>query len=145
MPCLVEHGPWCSWEWCWNTCHWFMSWDKNFNRFCVCSIMSDSLPPMDCSQPGSSVHGVFQARILEWNVVSSGVAYYPRASPWCGDWTPISLVSCIGRQILYHYHHLGSPLIGFNIICFCMMSKLNFFWHRFDSALTMQKCNKQDN
>ena len=28
--------------------------------------MSDSCEPMDCSLPGSSVHGIFQARILEW-------------------------------------------------------------------------------
>ena len=27
--------------------------------------------PMDCSPPGSSVHGIFQARILEWMVISS--------------------------------------------------------------------------
>ena len=30
-----------------------------------CSVMSDSLQPMDCSPPGSSVHGILQARILE--------------------------------------------------------------------------------
>ena len=29
-------------------------------------VVSDSLRPMDCSPPGSSVHGIFQARILEW-------------------------------------------------------------------------------
>ena len=29
------------------------------------SVMSDSCVPMDCSQPGSSVHGISQARILE--------------------------------------------------------------------------------
>ena len=28
--------------------------------------MSDSCDPMDCSPPGSSVHGILQARILEW-------------------------------------------------------------------------------
>ena len=30
--------------------------------------------PMDCSPPGSSVHGIFQARVLEWgaNAVSAG-------------------------------------------------------------------------
>ena len=28
--------------------------------------MSDLCSPMDCSLPGSSVHGIFQARILEW-------------------------------------------------------------------------------
>ena len=31
-----------------------------------CSVMSDSLWLHDCSLPGSSVHGIFQARILEW-------------------------------------------------------------------------------
>ena len=30
-----------------------------------CSVVSNSLGPMDCSPPDSSVHGIFQARILE--------------------------------------------------------------------------------
>ena len=30
------------------------------------SVVSDSLPPMDYSPPGSSVCGIFQARMLEW-------------------------------------------------------------------------------
>ena len=34
------------------------------------SVMSDSFNPLDCNLPGSSVHGVFQARILEWVAVS---------------------------------------------------------------------------
>ena len=39
---------------------------------CVCSVMSDSLkPPLDCSQPGSSVHEIFQAIILEQVAISS--------------------------------------------------------------------------
>ena len=41
---------------------------------CACSVTS-SCPTlcdlMDCSQPGSSVHGIFQARILEWVAISS--------------------------------------------------------------------------
>ena len=40
---------------------------------CVCVIslvMSDSCDPMDCSPPGSSVHGILQARILEWVAIS---------------------------------------------------------------------------
>ena len=32
--------------------------------------MSDSLDPMDCSLPGSSVHGIFQARVLEWVAIA---------------------------------------------------------------------------
>ena len=35
-----------------------------------CSVLSNSLDPMDCGPPGSSVHGIFQARILEWGAIS---------------------------------------------------------------------------
>ena len=34
-------------------------------------VMSDTCDPMDCSPPGSSVHGISQARILEWIAISS--------------------------------------------------------------------------
>ena len=33
----------------------------------LCPILSD---PMDCSPPGSSIHGIFQARILEWGAIA---------------------------------------------------------------------------
>ena len=33
---------------------------------CLDSVMSDFFSPMDCSLPGSSVHGISQARMLEW-------------------------------------------------------------------------------
>ena len=35
-----------------------------------CSVMSNSCNPMDCCPPGSSVHGIFQERILEWVAIS---------------------------------------------------------------------------
>ena len=41
---------------------------------CVCqiaSVVSDSLQPVDCSPPASSVHGILQAKILEWVSMSS--------------------------------------------------------------------------
>ena len=50
---------------------------------------------MDCSQPGSSVHGIFQARILEWVAIS-----FSRESSQPRDQIHISCASCIGRQIL---------------------------------------------
>ena len=64
--------------------------------------------PMDCSPPGSSVHGISQARILEWVAISfSRASFRPRG--WTrisyvylhwqvGSWTlalPISLVNCM--------------------------------------------------
>ena len=64
-----------------------------------CSVMSDSCNPMNCSPPGSSVHGILQARLLEWGAIP-----FYRGSSRPRDQTR---VSCIGRRILYH---LGSPL-----------------------------------
>ena len=40
---------------------------------CVCSVIQlrpTLCDPLDCSPPGSSVHGIFQARILEWVAIS---------------------------------------------------------------------------
>ena len=37
-----------------------------------CSTLSD---PMDCTLPGSSVHGIFQARVLEWGAIA--FSYFP--------------------------------------------------------------------
>ena len=34
------------------------------------SVVSDSSDPMDCSLPGSSIHGIFQARVLEWGAIA---------------------------------------------------------------------------
>ena len=46
--------------------------------------------PMDCSLPGSSVHGIFQARVLEWVAIS-----FSRGSFWPRDWTWVSHI--VGR------------------------------------------------
>ena len=62
--------------------------------------------PMDCSLPGSSVHGIFQARILEWVAIS-----YSRESSPIRDRTCISCVSCIGKQILYHCASREAPFV----------------------------------
>ena len=37
---------------------------------CMCSVMSTLCDSMDCSLPGSSVHGIFQVRIQKWVAVS---------------------------------------------------------------------------
>ena len=31
--------------------------------------------PMDCSPPGSSIHGIFQARVLDWGAIAFSEAY----------------------------------------------------------------------
>ena len=44
--------------------------------------------PMDCSLPGSSVHGIFQARVLEWVAIS-----FSRGSSRPRVWTPVSCIA----------------------------------------------------
>ena len=62
--------------------------------------------PIDCTWPGYSVHGIFQARILEWVAIS-----FSRESSPLREWTCIFFGSCPGRQILYRWCYLGSLFI----------------------------------
>ena len=61
--------------------------------------------PMNCSLPGSSVHGILQARILEWVAMFSS-----RGSSQARHRACISQVFCIGRRVIYKQRHLGSPI-----------------------------------
>ena len=64
---------------------------------CVLSLVQLCATPTHWSPPGSSVHGILQARVLEWVAISSS-----RASSLARDQTWVSCISCIGRQILSH-------------------------------------------
>ena len=67
-----------------------------------CPTLCDS---MDCSPPGSFVHGISQVRILEWVAMPS-----PRNLPNPGVKTHISYISCTGRGVLYLGSHMGFVL-----------------------------------
>ena len=54
--------------------------------------------PMDYRPPGSSVHKILKARILEWAAIP-----FSRGSSSFRDQTQVSCVSCSDRQILYHW------------------------------------------
>ena len=62
-----------------------------------CSVTQLSPPlcsSMDCSPPGSSDHAIFQARTLGQCTMPSS-----RGSSWSRDWTHVSRISCIGKQV----------------------------------------------
>ena len=67
------------------------------------SVVSDSLRTLEYSLPTSSVHGISQAKILEWVSI-----FFSRQSSWPRDQTH---VSSIGRQILYHWDTREAPYI----------------------------------
>ena len=86
----------------------------------VCSVISDPLQPHGLQPPCSSVHGIFQARVLEWIAISSF-----RASSWLRDWTCISCVSYIDRQVdSFPLSHLGSPVCV--CVCVCVYGSLYY-------------------
>ena len=90
----------------------------------TCSVAQLCLTPcdpVDYSLPGSSVHGILQARILKWVAIS-----FSRGSSWPRDQ---SSVSYIGRWILYRLSHLGSPY-----------SALPAFIHLFSTHTEAQLC-----
>ena len=47
-----------------------------------CRILSD---PMDCGPPGSSIHGIFQARVLEWGAIAFSAVYCRLTQKTCGQ------------------------------------------------------------
>ena len=83
--------------------------------------------PMDCTPPGFSVHGILQARILEWLAVPSS-----RGSSQPRDQSCISYVSCFGRGFFIgpsrkpaccckrHYLILLSDKYSILCVCVCV-------------------------
>ena len=70
----------------------------------LCLTLCDST---DCSPPGPSVHGILQARILEWVAMFSS-----RGSCQPRDQTHILCISCSASRFFTHWGHLGSPWIS---------------------------------
>ena len=67
-----------------------------------CSVVSDSYDPMD-SSPSDSVHGIFQARILEWVSI-----FFFRGSIHPKDLTHVTWISCIAGGFFYPLSQWGS-------------------------------------
>ena len=74
---------------------------------CVVAKSCPTLQPHGRSLPGSSVHGILQARILEWVAIP-----FSRASSWPMDWTQ---VSCITGRFFTIWATKGAPYM-----CVCV-------------------------
>ena len=89
----------------WSQRVWHNWETRCINRYKVKVLVAQSCQtlcnPMNWSLPGSSVHGILQARILEWIAIP-----FSRGSFWPKDQN-LSLLHC--KQILYHLSHPGSP------------------------------------
>ena len=84
----------CLWWWTHTCCK--VAQNYIHTRYCCCLVAETCLTlcnPVDCSPPSSSVHGISQARILEWVAISSSRGSSPPSDHIC--------ISC--NWILYHW------------------------------------------
>ena len=72
---------------------------------------------MDCSPPGSCVHGILQARILEWVAIS-----FSRGSSWPRDWIWVSLIT---SDLIYQIYHENNHSVQFS--SFQSLSRIRLF------------------
>ena len=72
----------------------------------LCLTLSD---PMDCSLPGSSVHGIFQARVLEWGAIAFSDAKKERKTI---EWERLEISSGEGNGTLLQYSCLENSMDG---------------------------------
>ena len=70
----------------------------------VCSVSSDSWDLMDCSAPSSFIHGIFQARVLEWVGTIQGIFLTQESNPHLLHWQVNSLpLSHVGSELSLLY------------------------------------------
>ena len=84
------------------------------------SVMSNSWNPIDCSLPGSSVHGILQARILEWFAIS-----FSRGSSGPRNQTR---VSCIVSRVFTDWTTREVWLNEFNFAVHSQKLTINVIW-----------------
>ena len=96
--------------------------------------------PVDRSPVDSAVRGILQGRTLEWVAVPSS-----RWSSWPRDWTWVPYISCIGRRVLYHWHHLGCPRDTVYPISKLRSNRNKYWWIALPESSqisTQKRCNK---
>ena len=87
-------------------CHFLLQFMKVKSESEVaqsCPTLSD---PMDCSPPGSSVHGIFQARVLEWGAIAfSSSLHWPYSISF-----PPAIPESFCCPIVHHWSHFGGKV-----------------------------------
>ena len=109
-------------------CHFLLQCMKVKSESEVAQLCLTCSDPMDCSPPGSSIHGIFQARVLEWGAIAFSSE----------DLTSVEILSCcslvllllsfaslvaggVGERHLYRWNQIECILS-----CFCLSSALCF-------------------
>ena len=93
--------------------------------------------PMDCSLPGFSLHGILQARILEWVAMPSS-----RGSSRPRDRTCISYLSCVWQAGSLPLAPPGKPFHNYGLTLFSGFSGQPISWHWTAGAWLLPLCSK---
>ena len=107
-------------------CHFLLQCMKMKSESEVAQSCLTLSNPMDCSLPGSSFHGIFQARVLEWGAIAFSEQYIKEAlSPG----TPVIFYSFIHSPINYQ-HNWGQspPLFAVNCPCSRILPFTQAIW-----------------
>ena len=119
-------------------CHFLLQCMKVKSESEVAQSCLTPSDPMDCRPPGSSVHGIFQARVLEWVAIAfSGAKVLDQ---------PNNLERKKGKFFFtYNYRHISfycTSLYGaLQILCFSQIESLQqifmeqFYWHQLSSSI----------
>ena len=95
--------------------------------------MSNPCNLMDCSLPGSSVHEIFQARILEWVAISFSMDLPdPGNKPWSPSLQADSLPTKLTHKHIYTYHTDTSPTHTHEVILSVLSLYHWNFWRKFN-------------
>ena len=133
-------------------CHFLLQCMKVKDESEVAQLCPTRSDPMDCSPPGSSIHGIFQARVLEWVPLAFSepvlcnvfllLIYFMRhrlqflctiPSPRLSPLVTTSLFSISGSLFLFFFNLfilIGGQLL-YNIV-------MDFAMHRCESAISVQ-------
>ena len=88
-------------------CHFVLQCMKVKSESEVTQSYPTPSDPMDCNPPGSSVHGIFQARVLEWGAITFSLLV-------CAAAAAKSLQSCLTLCDPIDGSHQASPSLGFS-------------------------------
>ena len=111
-------------------CHFLLQCIKVKSESEVAQSCPTLRDPMDCSLPGSSVHGIFRARVLEWGAI----AFSDITSSWLiyfitGGLYPLNSLTCFSQQFLPAFLWTTTCLfsipISLSLFCFlCFRSHI---------------------
>ena len=99
-------------------CHFLLQCMKMKSENEVAQLCPTPSNPMDCSPPGSSIHGIFQARVLEWGAIafSGGFPYFLQFKSEFGNKEFMIWATVSSQSYFYWLYRVSPSLAAKNII-----------------------------